>query len=74
MPTDNDGREKPTDDPPTAPLINVEVSRETARKAARLADESNIALEDALARLTAYDYPTDALPTPAGKACSSGRE
>lgn len=61
MPSDDDGADKPTEEAevPTEPLIDVDVSRETTRKAARLADECGIALEDALARLTAYDYPVD---------------
>lgn len=59
MPNDDDGPDKPTDDVPTEPLIHVDVSRETARKAARLADEYGIAMEDALVRLTVFDYPTD---------------
>lgn len=51
--------DKHTDELPTEPLISVEVSEETAREAARLADEEELAIEDALARLTTFDYPTD---------------
>lgn len=65
MPTDGDGAETPTDDAPTEPIIRVDVSRETARKAARLADEYGIAVEDALVRLTAFDYPVDVVSAPA---------
>lgn len=66
MTTDENGPEKPTDDVPTAPLIHVDVSRDTTRKAAKMADEYGIAIEDALTRLTAFDYPTDVLCKPAG--------
>jgi hypothetical protein len=71
MTTDDDGPDKPTDDAPTTPLINVDVSRDTTRKAARLADDCGIAIEDALARLTVFDYPTDVLCEPAGSTQSS---
>lgn len=61
MTKDDDGPEKPTDDEQTVPIINVEVPRDTAEQAARMADDYRIAIEDALARLTAFDYPTDVL-------------
>lgn len=44
---------------PEPPLMTVDVPRDVAREAARMADEHDISMEDALARLTAFDYPTD---------------
>lgn len=41
-------------------LLDVEVPPDIARHAARMADEYDLAMEDALARLVAFDYPTDA--------------
>lgn len=55
-------------DTENVPVIDVDVPREVAEYAARMADEHNIAIEDALARLTAYDYPPDVLPATAGDA------
>lgn len=46
------------DDPP---MIDVDVPREVAREAVGVADRQNVAIEDALARLTAWDYPGDVL-------------
>lgn len=40
-------------------IVTVEVPPDVAREAARMADEQNVAVEDALARLTAFDYPAD---------------
>lgn len=64
MAPDDDGNDEPTHDLPTGPIIHVDVSRETVQKAVRVADEYGIALEDALARLTAYNFPADALSEP----------
>lgn len=68
MTTDDKTAEKPTDDDTESlPIIEVDVARETAHEAARLADEHGIAIEDALARLTAFDYPEDVLHTSRGE-------
>lgn len=74
MTTDDDGPDKATDDVPTAPLIHVDVSRDIARKAVRLADECGIAIEDALVRLTVFDYPADVLDQSAGDTHSCAGE
>lgn len=49
-------------------FIDVDVPREVAREAARMADEHDIAIEDALARLTMFYYPTDVVTKPLGTA------
>lgn len=77
MPTNDDGPDKPTeetsDELPTGPVIYVNVSRENVQTALRVADEYGIALEDALVRLTAFDFPLDALDDAADDAeCHCG--
>lgn len=70
MPTNDDGPDKPTeetsDELPSGPVIHVDVSRENVQTALRVADEYGIALEDALVRLTAFNFPLDALDGTAG--------
>lgn len=60
--TTDDRAEKPTDDAPDFPLIEVEVPRDTAQEAARMANKQDLALEDAIARLTVFDYPRTCCP------------
>lgn len=71
MSDDDERADKPTEEDkeeiPPVPLIHVDVSRETVQKAARLADEYEIALADALMRLTAFNFPADALDGSAGE-------
>ncbi len=38
-------------------FLHVDVPPDVAREAAKIADRENIAIEDALVRLTYYDYP-----------------
>lgn len=58
--------------PPTEPLLHVDVPPDVARKAAELADRHDVAIEDALARLTHFDYPADAVPKPGTATNCSG--
>lgn len=41
------------------PMLDVDVPPEVAQAAAELADRENLAIEDALARLTAWNYPPE---------------
>lgn len=44
------------------PMLDVDVPPETAREAAHVADRENIAIEDALQRLTVYYRETESPP------------
>lgn len=54
------------------PMMDVDVPRDVAQEAVAMADRQNIAVEDALARLTHFDYPTDVLRQPGPSADCSG--
>lgn len=59
MHDDAETADKGSDDVPTEPLLTVDVSAKDARAAARYAEAHDMAIEDALAQLTAFDYPAD---------------
>lgn len=44
------------------PLVDVDVPRAVAREAAEMADRDNLAIEDALQRLTVYHRKTEGEP------------
>lgn len=60
------GGAHPSRDTPTMqselPLVDVDVPREVAREAAEIADRENLAIEDALQRLTVYHRKTEGEP------------